>query len=138
MRQEAEAEGEGRSEKLKLPERNTIEKQLDDLWRKRIKQRDGYKCMYPGCNYHGDDVEAHHIWGRGNHGSRWLMDCGITLCHSCHREAEKYPNAFRKMVEIRYLGFERMLAITQAARSVAKWTIDQLMEMKEQLKAQGV
>jgi len=122
---------------MTLPRRDTIEKQNDDLWRKRVKERDGYRCQYPGCNYSGPDVEAHHIWGRGNHGSRWLMDCGITLCPACHREAEKHPNAFRKMVEMRYLGLERMVALTQAARSVAKWTIDQLMEIREQLKTQG-
>ncbi len=117
------------------PTHHTLEKQLDDLWRKKIKARDGYRCQYPGCNYSGPDVEAHHIWGRANRGSRWLMDCGITLCPACHREAERHPQAFRRMVEMRYLGFERMVALTQAARSVAKWTIDQLMEIREQLKA---
>lgn len=119
---------------MKIPTKETIEKQLDDLWRKRVKERDGYHCQYPGCSYSGPDVEAHHIWGRGNHGSRWILDCGITLCTSCHREAEKHPNAFRRMVEMRYLGLERMVALTQAARSVAKWTIDQLMDIREKLK----
>jgi len=122
---------------MKLPSRKTLEKILDDLWRKRVKERDGYKCMYPGCNYHGDDVEAHHIWGRGNKGSRWLLDDGITLCWKCHREAEKHPKAFRQMVEDRYLGTERMTRITQAAKAVCKWTVDQLMEIREQLRTQG-
>jgi len=79
-------------------------------------------------------MEAHHIWGRGNHGGRYLLDNGITLCPTDHREAEKHPTAFRQMIEARFLGPERMSAITQAARAVCKWTVDQLMEIRAGLK----
>jgi len=38
------------------------------------------------------------------------------------------------MIEARFLGPERMGTITQAARAVCKWTVDQLIEIREGLK----
>lgn len=119
---------------MKIPSKDTLERQNDDLWRKCIKERDHFQCQYPGCDYNGDDVEAHHIWGRANKGSRFLPDNGITLCPPDHKEAHEHPKTFRAMVEDRVLGPDRMAAITQAARAVCRWTVEQLMEIRERLR----
>lgn len=116
------------------PNRKTLEKQCDDLWSKRVKARDGNRCQYPGCTKYGDEMESHHIWSRRHHGSRYLPDNGITLCTADHRAAEKHPVEFRQLMEDMYLGVDRLAEITLAARRVTKWTVDQLMEIRKNLK----
>lgn len=68
---------------------------LIDNWRKKVYERDNYKCQMPGCNGTCKKLCAHHI-------KRWA-DCpplrfvvsnGITLCQSCHLKVTKLEEDF--------------------------------------------
>lgn len=54
-------------------------------WRKEVFARDGYTCQ--GCGKIGKNLNAHHLWSFADHeDSRFVVDNGVTLCHSCHRK----------------------------------------------------
>ncbi len=74
---------------------------LDDLWSKKIKQRDGKKCVYCGeQNY----LNSHHIFSKTKRSLRWALKNGITLCSSHHTlsslfSAHKTPAEFVEWIK---------------------------------------
>jgi 5-methylcytosine-specific restriction endonuclease McrA len=53
---------------------------LDKKFREVINERDNATCQY--CNNPGNNV--HHIVGRRNRSTRWLVENGLLLCPGCH------------------------------------------------------
>ena len=55
-------------------------------WRKKVFNRDRYKCQMPGCGSKGK-INAHHIrrWADSAN-LRFDTRNGITLCWNCHRK----------------------------------------------------
>jgi len=55
-------------------------------WRKKVFNRDRYKCQMPGCGSKGK-INAHHIrrWADAAN-LRFDTRNGITLCWNCHRK----------------------------------------------------
>ena len=61
--------------------KQSIDKQLDELWAEAVKVRAGYKCEYCGKTSH---LNAHHIYSRSNYVVRWSIENGIALCSGHH------------------------------------------------------
>lgn len=57
----------------------------DKKWRKKIFERDDYRCRKCGdCS--GGNLNAHHIYSWHSHPKlRYVKNNGITLCQSCHK-----------------------------------------------------
>jgi len=57
-------------------------------WRRKVYQRDGHKCQYPGCRNRGR-IYAHHImkWADYPH-LRFEVSNGITLCYEHHNKVK--------------------------------------------------
>lgn len=72
-------------------------------WKKQIKERDKYRCRWPGC-LSCKRLEVHHIkkWAT-NPESRYSLANGITLCNRCHKmiqnKEEHYEEFFMKILE---------------------------------------
>lgn len=57
-------------------------KELDELWAKAVKLRDGNKSVYSGKT---DRLNSHHILHKPNYRLRWALDNGITITSGEHR-----------------------------------------------------
>lgn len=79
----------------------------DQKWRQEVKARDGYRCRMCGSR---NRLEAHHVFGRGNQGTRHDLDNGVTLCEPHHRYAHGFKPQFLTWAE-RELGTERFRAL---------------------------
>jgi hypothetical protein len=61
------------------------QKKLDEIWKKKVKQRDSYCCQVCKKKVEGKNCHAHHILPKGMETSRWDLDNGITLCYRHHK-----------------------------------------------------
>ena len=93
---------------------------LDSLWSQAVKVRDHYKCQY--CRLTG--TESHHLISRRHKIVRWRLENGICLCSSCHRQATEHKVESAIPWEIR-----------QLSRQAAKFSSEQLNEIKAELRA---
>lgn len=71
-------------------------------WRKKVYQRDGFKCQWPHCNLK-QRLNAHHIKNWANFpGLRFVVENGITLCKYHHDQIKGmediYAEVFLKIV----------------------------------------
>jgi len=63
-------------------------------WRRKVRERDNFKCQWPGCEARGR-LEVHHIKTWGSHpGLRYDISNGITLCKKCHDSIKGKENDF--------------------------------------------
>jgi hypothetical protein len=60
------------------------DKKLLSLWRQACLERAGYKCEYPDCNVHANQLHAHHLYSRRWVTMRYNLDAAICLCASHH------------------------------------------------------
>ena len=70
-------------------------------WYNAVKARDDETCQYPGCHVEGEDMEAHHVYGKTG-ALRLNVDNGIYLCHDHHSGAHAKLKAFRTWFENEY------------------------------------
>ena len=72
--------------KKRVKSKKTEERELDEMWKKRVKERDNYTCQICNKILTSKQSRAHHIiprmFGRG---LRWEVLNGITLCDYHHR-----------------------------------------------------
>ena len=66
-------------------------------WRKRVYQRDGYKCRWPGCCSGDKRLNAHHIkkWASFPL-MRFIVSNGITLCKHHHESIRGKEELYEK------------------------------------------
>lgn len=58
------------------------------LWRRSVKERDGYKCIWCGSS---KDLHADHIKPFKDYPElRFAIDNGRTLCLKCHKTTDSY------------------------------------------------
>ena len=69
----------------KIITKKTELRNLDDTWRKKIKERDNYTCQICQKKLKGNNCHAHHILPKGIRGCRWEINNGITLCYPHHK-----------------------------------------------------
>lgn len=65
--------------------KKTEERELDDIWKLRVKERDEYVCQVCKKKVEGRNCHAHHILPKGIKGCRWDINNGITLCYNHHK-----------------------------------------------------
>lgn len=71
---------------------------LFQIWAKRVKERDGYKCTQCASTYR---LAAHHIipW-KEKEELRFELSNGISLCASCHAKLEGYKKGHKPSAEV--------------------------------------
>lgn len=67
-------------------------KNLDDAWKKRVKERDNYTCQVCKKKLSSKNCHAHHILPRGIELTRWDINNGITLCYPHHKVGKFSPH----------------------------------------------
>ena len=116
--------------------KEVLEDDLDELWSKAVKKRDGYKCVRCGK----PAVHAHHIFSRRHKRTRWDVRNGIALCFRDHFYFVKSSEIDDKKEYIELI--EKQLREYQStvyylrreSQSVWKPTMDDLLELKDRLK----
>ena len=61
------------------------ERELDDMWKQKVKDRDEWKCQVCNKKVKKNNCHAHHILPRQLKGLRWDINNGITLCYNHHK-----------------------------------------------------
>ena len=120
----------GRKIKRKTARQKLI-KELDALWAEAVKKRDKYTCQYCGTT---KDIQAAHIFPRSNMSVRWDLDNGIALCVKHHLFwAHRNPIEFIFFIE-RRLGREKLEELSERARFLKKYTLEELIALQDYLK----
>ena len=101
---------------------------LDKAWGKLVRERDCY-CVYCG----GPGIQAHHVFGRGRYGTRFVVENGISLCSSHHVfnddfSAHKTPEKFKRWIK-KYWGIEKY-------KRLEKMSLQKTTQEKERKKFQ--
>lgn len=114
------------------PTKSKLIKEMDTMWSRAVKEKDFYTCLVPGCER--ADIQSHHIFSRKNHSTRWDLDNGVCLCKGhhlffAHQEYEK----FRDLV-IEKMGNKGFLKLKAKAAIIQRWTINDLIIIRQQLK----
>ena len=76
---------EKKEKKIKKVNKRVEERKLDEMWKKKVKERDKYMCQVCQKKVDGKNCQAHHILPRGIKGCRWDIENGITLCYQHHK-----------------------------------------------------
>lgn len=72
---------------MKKKSKKTEQRELDDVWKRNVKERDNYICQICG-KYLKDtprSCHAHHILPKRMKGMRWDVNNGIVLCPNHHK-----------------------------------------------------
>jgi len=77
----------------RISRRNYHDKNYKD-WRKKVYERDKYKCQWPGCRYKSR-LNAHHIrkWADCET-LRFVVANGITLCYKHHKMVKGHEDDY--------------------------------------------
>ena len=67
--------------KVKKKSKKTELRELDDMWKHKVKYRDEWMCQICKKKVVGKNCHAHHILPKGIKGMRWDVSNGITLCY---------------------------------------------------------
>lgn len=59
----------------------SAEQKADELFSRRIRERDGHQCRRCGSTWM---LDAAHVIRRGYHATRWVLRNAVCLCRSCH------------------------------------------------------
>lgn len=90
-----------RIRKIQLENKVPSIKQLDDLTRDIVRERDKFKCRRCGREKkHGWKLEVAHFYSRAIKSTRWDLDNVFLLCFCCHYGwAHRDPRAFSEWVK---------------------------------------
>jgi len=69
----------------KIKSKKTEIRELDEVWKKKVKDRDEWTCQICKKKVEKHNAHAHHILPKQIHGMRWDVDNGITLCYNHHK-----------------------------------------------------
>ena len=113
-------------------ERQKLDSDCLALWSKCVRTRDktcrnNCKSDYP--------LHAHHIVQRTYKLSRYNTENGLALCSSCHFPEHVNPEKFRDTI-IDIIGEEKYLDLKKRYMITYSWTVPELKEIKEELKAE--
>ena len=78
--------------KMRKKSKKTEERELDEIWKMKVKRRDKYKCQICNKKVSGKNCHAHHIIPRQIKGMRWDINNGITLCYNHHKRGVYSPH----------------------------------------------
>ena len=111
--------------------------ELDALWAKKVKDRDGWKCVLCGRELGkiGGRANAHHVMKKKSHLLRYDLQNGVCLCFGCHKngvhsnDMQIAMNHLERLEAV--LGLERVEYLSSLKRNPRKLS---LTEAEEQLK----
>lgn len=83
------------------PKRKRLMNTLDDKCARMVKERDGYKCQWPGCSWSQKVLNWCHFKSRKYHAIRWDLDNTVTFCVGHHRYTEANPDEFADFMRLR-------------------------------------
>ena len=99
--------------KKKVRSKKAEYRELDNIWKTKVKQRDNYMCQICNKKVEGKNCHAHHILPRQFSKLRWDVANGITLCYRHHKVGKfsAHQNAIwfygwmraNKIQQLRYL-----------------------------------
>lgn len=115
----------------KKTERKRLDEECLRLWSLCVRARDK-TCR--NCNS-DMNLQSHHLIQRTYKLSRYNTLNGICLCRRCHFPEHITPEKFRDMI-LNIIGEENYLALKNCYMIQYKWTISELKEIKEGLKAE--
>lgn len=112
--------------------KSLVGKKLDELWSKKVRERDNHKCRVCGNT---EGINAHHIITRKNYALRWDLTNGISLCPRCHvydskQSAHGNPIWFDTWMKDN--GIDK-ITLNLKAQQPVKRTIQDLHELYERL-----
>lgn len=109
--------------KVRAGVKRTTIAQLDELWKRAVKLRDGWKCQKPGCGSNFR-LQAHHVYTCRIYGLRWAILNGVALCSGHHRFwAHQHSQDFHRWW-VERVGVEAAEVIDARARMKSKAPID--------------
>jgi len=76
----------------KIKSKKTIEKEMNDIWSLKVRERDNFTCQICGKKIEKQHAHAHHIIPRQFRGLRWEINNGITLCFVHHKVGMYSPH----------------------------------------------
>lgn len=94
-----------------------LSRKLDLAWSKAIRQ----KAFCEWCGRSDSVLHAHHIIGRRNHRTRWMLQNGCCICYRCHRLAHEEPLAFADW--IRSARPKDVELLERVKHEISHWTI---------------
>jgi 5-methylcytosine-specific restriction endonuclease McrA len=77
---------------MKTKSKKSREKELDDMWKYKVKKRDNFTCQVCRKKLTSKTSRAHHILPRQMKKLRWDVNNGITLCDYHHRRGIYSPH----------------------------------------------
>jgi len=80
-------------------------------------------------------LQGHHLVQRTYKLSRYNIENGLTLCARCHFPEHVNPEKFRRMI-IGVIGEEKYTELHDTYMVNYKWSVAELREIKEELKAE--
>lgn len=116
--------------------RKTVKHACDRLWSLLVRARAGGRCEHcasygvaPGCGR----LEAHHVYGRGNHRLRFELRNGVALGTVCHRWAGENPLPFTHWFE-RVRGDDAAFLAVENRRGLVKRSLGDYLALEGELK----
>ena len=120
---------------MSKPKRKTLEKKLDVLWSKVVKDVAGYRCE--NCGKTGNRLNSHHFFGRRAKSTRWDLLNGFCLCVGCHTfncvfSAHQTPSLFHEWA-LKKRGEEWYEDLKVRFHNIRKYSIEELGEMYDEM-----
>jgi len=115
---------------MRINSKKLLTRKLDNICSQIIREQ-GY-CSKCGKK---ENLQACHIFPRSLRSVRWDIELNIIcLCGGCHRFwAHLNPIEFTEFVR-NYLGKKEYEVLRRRARTIKKWTLDEMLELYEELK----
>jgi hypothetical protein len=112
---------------MKKLTKKSLTRRLDKLVSDIVRERG--QCAWCKKN---EGLECCHIFSRRYRSVRWDFDNLVCLCHSHHFYSHSNPLLFAEFIK-EYLGNLKYTQLKQKARSIKKYTLDELQELYDKL-----
>ena len=111
------------------PTKSSLKRKLDKEVSRIVRSRgECSKCR----NNKYEKLQAAHIFSRSMLSVRWDLLNVICLCAGCHFWAHREPILFTEFVR-EFLGENKYTELKHRAKSIKKWTLDELTELLKTL-----
>ena len=119
---------------MKKTPRKKLTEKIDKLWSLKVRSI----CQCELCGKRGDlkNFDAHHIKGRSNESTRYLLANGVCLCKGCHR-FRVHMDTFTTGILIDKLKVKRgkdwWPSLEEAVDDTKKYKMSELEEIRDSL-----
>ena len=114
---------------MKPPTKTSLKRKLDREVSRIVRSRGACaKCR----NDKYEKLQAAHIFSRSQMSVRFDLLNLVCLCAGCHFWAHKNPILFTEFIQ-QYLGETKYQELKTRARSIKKWTLDEMSDLLKTL-----